>query len=503
MPPAITEKDAGAGFSVGPLSAVAGNIARNFGSLLVGRLGSQLIGFATNAYLAHRIAPAGYGAVGLAQAAVTYLTIFSDSALSTIAVREGAQHPGKVQSLIASVSALRLLLALGCMLAGLLVAGYLPYSESSRQILRVFAISLPVQAIAVDWVFRALQKMHYTSIVQIASSALTLALTVCLVKNPGQVLRVPWIGVVAGAGAVALSLWLLRQVGYRLRFQFGFGAFRRHLAQSIPLCASSLAITLYIQVNYLILGKVHGEAVVGLYSAAARLTVVLSTVHWLYYAAMAPGLMALYQVSRPKAGALLGQSVRVTAIFGFGMLAIGLPASRLLVQLVFGPAFTDATPVFAVMLASAAVVAVSHNWGQLAVAAHRERLVLKSTLLGGLMNLVVCGLLVRPLGAVGAATGNLLAEIAVAFALYLPWPAEFRGAVLRPALGPAASCVMAILFARLASPWWGEAPAAALCVVIYGAALFLFGSITMNDLQRVRSAFASFALLPPEGPPHV
>jgi O-antigen/teichoic acid export membrane protein len=502
MATGLREREVSPEAGVGTGASVAANIARNFASLLVGRFGSQLIGFLTNAYLARRVAPAGFGAIGLAQAAMTYLTIFSDSGLSTIAVREGAQHPGKVQTLIASVSALRLLLALGCMLAGLLVAGYLPYSEASRQILRVFAISLPVQAIAVDWVFRALQKMHYIAIVQIASSALTLALTLCLVKNPAHVLRVPWIGVVAGAGAVALSLWLLHQVGYHLRFRFGFGAFRRHLAQSIPLCASSLAITLYIQVNYLILGKVHSEAVVGLYSAAARLTVVLSTVHWLYYAAMAPALMALYQVSRPKAAALLGQSVRVTAIFGFGMLAIGLPASRLLVRLVFGPAFTDATPVFGVMLASAAVVAVSHNWGQLAVAAHREQLVLKSTLLGGLMNLVVCAVLIRPLGAVGAATGNLLAEIAVALALFLPWPAEFRGRALRPALGPAAACAIALLVSRAAALWelaWG----AGLSAAAYLVGLSLFGSITKNDLQAARSALASLVARPDEGVPRV
>jgi len=212
--------------------------------------------------------------------------------------------------------------------------------------------------------------------------------------------------------------------------------------------------------------------------------------------------MVLYQVSRPKAAALLGQSVRVTAIFGFGMLAIGLPATRLLVRLVFGPAFTDATPVFGVMLASAAVVAVSHNWAQLAVAAHRERLVPKSTLFGGLMNLVVCGLLIRPLGAVGAATGNLLAEIAVALALFLPWPAELRGCALRPAFGPAAACAIALLLGRAAGPR-GVAWGTGLSAVAYVAGLFLFGSITKNDLQAARSALSSFFVRPAQGVPHV
>jgi len=484
------------------LHGVGAAVARNFASLAAGRLGSQLLGFVTNAYLARRVAPAGFGAIGLAQAAMTYLTIFSDSGLSTIAVREGAQHPGKIQGLISSISGLRLLLATGCMIVGLAVAGFLPYSESSCQILRIFALSLPVQALAVDWVFRAIQKMHYMAIVQVASSLATLALTLALVRGAGHVLRVPAIAVGVGALGVALSVQLLCRAGYRLRLWFVFSAFRSHLSQSLPLCAASLAITLYIQVNYLILGKVHGETEVGLYSAAARMTSVLSTPFWLYYAAMVPVLMGLYAQSKPRAAVFLAHSVRITSVFGFAMLAVGLAANRLLVRTIFGPAFLQSVPVFSVMLSSAAVVAVSHNWGQLAIAANRERLVLKGTLLGGVVNLMACGVLVQPFGAVGAAVGNLSAEIAVALALFSPWPAQFRATGLRPALGPAVSCLIALLVAHIASPW-GEAYAVAVCTVTYGAGLLLFRTISREELRFARSALSSFFARPAQGVPHV
>jgi O-antigen/teichoic acid export membrane protein len=384
----------------------------------------------------------------------------------------------------------------------LVLAGLLPYSESSRQILRIFALSLPVQALAVDWVFRAIQRMHYMAIVQVASSLVTLFLTLALVREAGHVLRVPAIAVGVGAMGVALSVQLLCRAGYRLRLSFVFSAFRNHLSQSLPLCAASLAITLYIQLNYLILGNLRGETEVGLYAAAAKVTTVLSTVHWLYYAAMIPAFMQLYAHSRSQARLLLRHSVRVTAVLGFGFMAVGVAGSDLLVGAVFGPAFRGARPVLGVMLASAAVVAVGHNWAQVAIAAHRERLLLNSTLLGGLVNILACALLVRSRGALGAAMGNLLAEIAVHIALFLPWPTEFRGRAMSPALGPAASCALALVLSRVVDPS-GGVRAAGLSIVAYGVALFLFGSLTRNDLQTARSALASLIARPAEGVPHV
>jgi O-antigen/teichoic acid export membrane protein len=481
------------------LRPVAQAIVRNFASLTAGRFGSQVVGFVTNAYLARRISPSGFGAVSVAQAVLTYLGIFSDSGLSTIAVREGSQQPGKLQGLISSICALRLLLAAACMAVGLICAGSLPYSESSRYILRIYAVSLPVGAVAVDWVFRALQKMHYAAIVQIFGSALTLVLTIALIQTPGHALRVPVVALLVAVFTAALSLRFMRHAGYRLRFNFAPHLFRNYLSQSLPLCASSLAITLYIQVNYLILGKVHDEAAVGLYSAASRLAAVVSSFYWLYYAAMSPAFMSLYGESREAASAFFTQSVRLTAIVGFGMFAVGSSASSLLVGVAFGPRFAQASPALSVMLASAALVAVGHNWGQLAIAARREKLLLKATALGGATNLLLCFLLVKPLGPLGAAIGNLAAEVAVAVALFLPWPRDYRVRALRPALGPLLSCGCAVLAGLAAAPL-GQLPSTGLCATAYTAALILTRSVTLKEIRTAPSALRFSR--PPEAVPY-
>lgn len=477
----------GVGVASPPARAAATTIARNFTSLMLGRFGSQALSFVANAYLARRIAPAGFGAIGLAQSVLGYLGLFSDSGLSIIAVREGAQHPSQIRQLIGSITGLRLLLTCALVPIGLLGAGFLPFSESSRAVLRVFALSLPFQALAVDWVFRALQRMHYAAITQVATAALTLVLTVAFVRNPDHLLRVPWIGLVTGACALVLSLHLLTKAGQRLTLTFHLRDSLHYLAQSLPLCAANFAVTLYMQANYLIVGKVRGDAEVGLYASAAKVAGVFFTVTWLYYAALAPALMEVYARCQRSAAAMLGESVRLTAAAGCGLAAVGAVASGLVMDRVFGPAFSPAKSALEVMLLSGAVVAVTHNWAQLAVAARRERLILVATALGGVANLVVCGMLVGRIGGFGAAIGTLVAEVVVGAVLILAWPPEFGLRALRPAAMPTAIAVVSwVLGMQFAAR--GRLAASCATAVLYGAGLVLTGTVGFRDWERVRTA---------------
>ncbi len=462
-------------------------IVRNFASLLIGRMGSQAMTFLTNAYLARRIAPAGFGAVGLAQSIVSYLGLLSDSGLSVIALRDGAQDPGKLDELIRSITGLRLALSCALVPVGLVAAHFLPFSEPSRNVLRVFALSLPLQALAVDWVFRALQRMHYAAITQLATAALTLLATIAFVHNPRHLERVPWLSVATGAAAVALSLRLLGRTGHRLSISFQLNRSKRYLAQSLPLCAASLAITFYIQANFLILGMVHGDAEVGMYAAASKIAAVVFTITSLYFSAMAPALMELSARPGRDAGRLLAESVRVTAAGACGLVAIGAAGSGAILRWVFGAPFLPATNALTVLLCSGGVVAVTSNWSQLAIACHRERLLLWATALGGCANLIVCAALVGRYGSLGAAIGNLVAELVVGAVVIAPWPREVGLSTMGASIKPAVVAAVALYLGSRLAPLGGLWAASAVCC-LYLAGLCATRTITANDINRVCSA---------------
>jgi len=461
----------------------AKSIFWNFASLSTSAVFARFAGLATNAVLARRVSTSGFGIAGIAQSATMYFGLLSDLGLGTVAVREGAQHPDKLQTVISSMMGLRLVLSIGASLLGLLVAPHLPFSESSRSLFRLYVLTLPILALSVDWVFRAVQRMYWNTILQIVTAVLTLVLTVIFVRYPRDLLRVAVIAAIAAAVTAFLGIVVLGRLGYHARPRFSVAESKYLLGQSLPLCASSLAVLLYTQANCLILGAVRGETDVGLYSAAIRLSQVFYQPFWLFFGAMAPALMQCWAQSPERARTMLATSVRLTAIvsIGFGLMAVS--AGPWLLVKVFGKPFSGSGQAFELMIWTGVVIAIGHNWGELAIAAKKNRLLLQSTFVGAFVNLAVCGATVSSMGIRGAALSNLLGEIAVHVVLLSSFGWQMGFQLLQRAAKPALAGAGAYAVS-FATPGSTPLLSAALTATAFAVLLFLTGGITAEDLRR-------------------
>jgi PST family polysaccharide transporter len=441
---------------------------------------------ATNVVLARRVSASGFGVTGIAQSATQYFGLLSELGLGTVAVREGAQHPDKLQGVISSMLGLRLMLVLVAVPLGLLTAQFLPYSEASRNLFRIFLLTLPLQAISVEWVFRSVQKMYLNTALQIVGALSTFALTVALVRGSKDLIRIAVISAIVSAVTVVLGIQLLRREGYHAWPAFSIRESRYYLGQSLPLCASFFAITLYTQANYLILGAVRGDADVGLYGAATKLSAVFYFPIWLYFEAIAPALMEAWVISPENARSLLSTSVRITATVGIGSGLVGASAGQWLITLVFGKTFNGSGGAFEFLIWTGVVIAIGYNWGQLCVASKRSRLLMQSSFLGAVVNLTVCAATVSHMGVRGAALSNLVAEIAVSTLLVTSLGWHMGPSVLRAATKPviAGTCAYAVSFATRSS---GSAACSILTALSYLALLFLIGGFTKHDLNRLRA----------------
>jgi PST family polysaccharide transporter len=473
----------------------AKSIFWNFASLGTSAAFTRLAGLVTNAVLARRVSISGYGITGIAQSATMYFGLLSDLGLGTVAIREGAQHPAKLQGVISSMMGLRLLLASCACLLGLLVAPHLPFSESSRSLIRLFLLTLPIQALSVDWVFRAIQRMYWNTILEITGAALALVLTIALVHEPRDILRVAVIAVIAAAATALLGILVLSRLGYHARPTFTLAEARYFLGQSLPLCASSLAILLYTQANCLILGAVRGETDVGLYGAAIRLSQVFYQPIWLYFGAMAPALMQRWTHSPERARAMVSTSVRLTAIASIGFGLVAASAGSWLMAKVFGKPFSGSSQAFEILIWTGVIIAIGHNWGELAVAAKKNRLLIQATFFGAFVNLAVCAATVSRMGIRGAAVSNLFAEIAVHVVLLSSFGWHMGFQLLQRAAKPALAGAGAYAVSLVTS-WNTPFLSAAISVLSFIVLLFFIGGIKVQDLKRLRDLIPTRKVVP-------
>jgi PST family polysaccharide transporter len=415
-----------------------------------------------------------------------YFSLLSDMGLATVAVREGAQSRSKLQQVISSTMGLRLALAMALIPIGLVTAHFLPYSENSKDLFRIYLLTLPIQALSVEWVFRSLQKMYLNTAVQIIVAALILVLTIALVHQARDLMWVAGIAAITAAIGSFLGLWLLQRLGYHSWPVFSLRESNYLLRQSLPICAVSIASLLYVQTNNLILGVWRSEAEVGLYVAASRLSALFYYPIWYYFTAMIPALMEAWAVSLESARSLISSSVRITAMVGIGT---GLVASSLgewAIRTVFGRSFDGAASAFNILIWTGVIVAIGHNWGELCIASRRNRLLMGATFLGVFVNFAVCAATISRMGIRGAALGNLMAEIVSHVFLIASFDRYMGVTVLRGALKPvlAGAGAYAISFAtRGSSPFIRAALTGGAFLLL----LVLTGALTKLDVNRLRA----------------
>jgi O-antigen/teichoic acid export membrane protein len=473
----------------------AKTILWNFGTLSLGAAVSRLAGLATNAVLARSVSASGFGVAGIAQSVAIYFTLLSDMGLGTVAIREGAQNRSKLQQVISSTIGLRLTIAFALIPIGFITAQFLPYSESSKNLLRIYLLTLPLQALSVEWVFRSLQRMYLNTALQIFGAVVTLVLTIALVHQAKDLIWVAGIAAIAAAIGAILGLGLLRRQGYNAWPTFSLKESSYLLRQSLPLCAVSFAVTMYAQTNNLILGAYRSEAEVGLYVAATRLIQVCYYPIWLYFTAMAPALMEAWSVSWGSAKSLLSSSVRITAIISIGSGLVASSLSKWAIRAVFGRSFDGAGSAFNILVWTGVIIAVGHNWDELCVAARKNRMLLQATLLGAFVNFAVCFLTVSHIGIRGAALGNMVAEVAAHAYLLVSFGWQMGLSILREAFKPAVAggAACGVMFATRNT---GLLVCPALTALSYATILLMIGGVTAGDLNRVRALIPTRKILP-------
>ncbi len=469
-----------------PASSRAKTILLNCGSLSLGAAVSRLAGLATTAVLARSVSASGFGVAGIAQSVTLYFSLLSDMGLGVVAVREGAQNRNKLQQVISSTIGLRLALSVVLIPIGLITAQFLPYSESSKNLFRIYLLTLPIQALSVEWVFRSLQKMYLNTALQIIGAVLILLLTIALVHQAKDLIWVAGIAAIAAAIGAILGLGLLRREGYHGWPIFSLQESNYLLRQSLPICAVSFGAMLYAQTNNLILGAYRSEAEVGLYVAATRLSALFYYPVWYYFTAMVPALMEAWAVSRESARSLLSSSVRITAIVS---IVSGLVASSLgqwAIGMVFGRSFDGASSAFNILIWTGVICAIGHNWSELCIASKKNRLLMKATFLGVFVNFAVCAATISHMGIRGAALGSMMAEATSRILIIASFDRYMGLSVLRGALKPviAGAGAYAISFATKGS---GPFLCASLTAVSFLTLLFLIGGLTAHDVSRLRT----------------
>lgn len=467
---------------------LARQVARNTAAQIAGKAAVLAIGAASITITTRYLGAAGYGSFALAFALLQMLGVLSDAGLTAVVVREISREPERTVTLVGNALVVRLALGLAVVVGAAALALVLPYSPDVREAVLIAGVPFlcGVASSSLAAVFQARLEMRRAAVADVAGRLAGFGALVSVVAADAGFLAVVASTAVGAAVTLAVTVMLVRPLA-AVSPRADRTVWRELLVASIPIGVTLAVTEVYFRADTFILSLFRSFEEVGAYSLAYRVFELLAVFPAIIMTSAYPLLSRFVSTRRDAAARIADAAADVFLAFGVPLAAAGLVLAPELVQLVAGDGFAEADTPLRLLLCAAAPAWISGLLGYTLIAGHRQRLVLRLSVVALVVNLALNLALVPSYGADAAAavalgcelflvTGGWLlvrAQLGIAPRLRMLWRAVVAAAVMAGGL------------------WWQRDASLALLIpggaAVYAAALAAVGGVDRRALEVLRS----------------
>ncbi|MEX2803889.1 flippase [Streptococcus sp. H31] len=368
-------------------------------------------------YVSRVLGASGVGTVTFATSIISYFSMVGMLGIPTYGIRACAKVRDNEEKLDKTVQEIMLLNALVMLLALIaltIAVAMVPKLSQEKLLYLLMSSTLVFNVLGVDWLYKALERYSYITVRSIVFKLLSLILMFLLVKNSGNYVIYGGLTVFAAVGSNLLNFLNLRRIVHLKPLKNL--DLKQHLKPTLSFFLLTVSSTIYLNVDTTILGFVKGDTEVGYYSAAVKVKQILVSIVTSLGAVLLPRLSFYFEKKRHEDFKYLVQkALNFVFVVAVPLVVYFIITSKESILFLSGDAFLPAVLPMQLILPTVLFIGLSNLMGmQILVPTNREKLVVVSTIVGAVVDILLNIFLIPLLGASGAAMASTAAELSVA-----------------------------------------------------------------------------------------
>lgn len=469
------------------------NLARNATSIVLGEVGSRVLGFVATAYLARVLQPEKFGLISIAFAVFGYLMIVVSLGIPTHGLRLVAQRNDSEGEIVGDILGIRVFLAL----LGLIGIGVLSVAlirDRTLSLLCVlYGLSVIPLALNLEWYFQGKEAMEPVGWNRVISNGVYVIALFVAVQSREDVLFVPLALFIGNlAASLLVMVWYIKRVGpFGFRWSPGtlvhrHGRWREIISRSLPIGMGAV----FTQVSYnfppIFLGIVVSVTAAGVFSAAGRLVFFLLVFDRLIASLLLPAIVRYKKFSQEQLIPMLALVQKFVLILAAPLCIGGVVLADEVVRIIYGPAFIDAAPVLKVLVwyFFFTIASSVYTLGLLGIG--QEKIYGRCMMQGSLVQVTTTLVGTIFLGTVGAALGFVIGEAFLFWLMYSSFSKFHRFDLVTLVVKPFFAAVgMGVMLIPMLS--YGLMLTIPLGACIFAALLLAIKGLTREDFAMVRT----------------
>lgn len=400
---------------------MAKSVKANYLFNLINSASQLLFPLITFPYASRIMMADGIGQVNFFQSIISYISLFTCLGIPMYAIREVAKvrdNPEKMTRITVEILLLHAFLTLLGYMAVAVICLTVTKVQTDIPLFLLLSATIFFTAIGCEWFYQGIEDFKYVAIRGLLVKLLSVVLLFLFVKTKEDIL---WYGAYTVLGGNIFNFIRLRKYLHRDVIDFRALHPLRHLKPALHVFALNVVISIYLQLNNVLLGFMKDAEAVGYFTAATKIMMITMSISSSLGAVIMPRTSNLIAEGRMDEFRILIQKSYDFVLALAMPLTVGLIfTSPSIILLLSGEGFAPAVLTSQIVASNILMVGLSGVMGiQVLYPLGKINIVILCTLIGAAVNVFFNVLLIPRYGHNGTAVAYMLAEVAVTVSMFL------------------------------------------------------------------------------------
>lgn len=383
--------------------------------LNISRIGfGILVGLLTMPYVNRTIGVEGLGKIEYVNSIIAYFVMFSVLGIPMYGVREIANRKDNIEERskfviellsILFVTTLISYFVLFCFVINIGSLGHL------KTLMIIMSSMIFFSNLGVEWFYQGMEDQKFITIRYFVVRILTLVLLFVFVKGPEDYLKYGFILVLSTVGGNVFNIINLKNHISFKNISFNKLDFKSHFKPVLTIFIASISVSIYVQLDVLMLGSLKGSSEVGYYAMANKLIRFVILLITTLGAVLLPRLSHLVNVDKAKYQIYVKKALNYFLIIAFPFTVLFLLLANDFTLLMGGKEFLPSVITMQVLAPIILIVSIAYFIGFLILYPQgKEYIYTIAVIISAVVSVIANYFLIPRYGHIGAAIVAVMSE---------------------------------------------------------------------------------------------
>ena len=318
-------------------------------------------------YATRILLPAGMGKISFATSVVAYFSMFAQLGIPTYGVRTCAKIRDDKEKLSKTVQELLLINIITVLISYTVFAGAIlavPRFNREKELLIIMGISILLNAMGVEWLYKALEQYSYITIRSIIFKVVALLSMFLLIHNKEDYIIYGGITIFAASASNILNFINLRK--HIILKPLGGYELKKHMKPMLVFFAVSVAATIYTNLDNVMLGFMKDDTEVGYYTAAVKVkTILVSLITSASVVLLPRASLYIEKGEKDEFFRILNKTLRLVLLMAIPLAIYFIMYAEESILLLSGKEFIDSILPMQIIMPTLIFIGIAYNYGHL------------------------------------------------------------------------------------------------------------------------------------------